>query len=88
MEATNERRRSKPAKGRGGKTAPAVSLGSRLIELREMKNLSRQQVAEAISGTRENVRKLETGITKSPGLDVLSALARLYNVSITDLVGQ
>ena len=88
METNHERRRSKPARGGGVKSSPARSFGGRLLALRQKFGVSRQYVADEIGSTRENIRKLELDRTKSPGMETIKALARLYNVSVSDLIGE
>ncbi|MFA5449752.1 MAG: helix-turn-helix domain-containing protein [Clostridia bacterium] len=63
-----------------------INVASRLYELRRKKGMSQEELADAIGVTRQAVSKWERG-ESSPDTDNLIALARLYEVSLDELVG-
>lgn len=65
-----------------------MTLASRLRELRTAKRLSLQDVADAVDISKAHVFNLEKGITKNPSMDLVSKLADLYRVRVSDLVGE
>jgi transcriptional regulator with XRE-family HTH domain len=62
-------------------------LAARLRELRARRNLTQDQVAEAIGCHESAVSRWESGSRLPPCTDVL-ALAELYGVSVDDLLGR
>lgn len=68
-----------------GPTSP--SLSSRLLTLREERNLSQQTAARKAGISRRHLGRLERG-EQQPTLSVLWALADFYRVSLDDLVGR
>lgn len=60
--------------------------GARLKELRKKKNLSQYNVAAYLDLSRTTISAYECNI-KTPSLDVIIKLARLYNTSIDYIVG-
>jgi transcriptional regulator with XRE-family HTH domain len=61
-------------------------LGERLQKQRQLKNLSQKQVAETINVSSSIVSNYETG-ERTPSLEILIALARLYQCSTDYLLG-
>ena len=62
-----------------------MSLGENIYRLRQEKNLSQQELAEALAVSRQSISKWETdGAT--PELDKLMKLAQLFEVSLDELV--
>ncbi|MDE5893089.1 MAG: helix-turn-helix domain-containing protein [Acetatifactor sp.] len=60
-------------------------LSKNLYNLRKLHKLSQEQVAERLGVSRQAVAKWETGET-APDIHNCVALARLYDVSVDDLV--
>ena len=60
-------------------------LDEKLVKLRKKQGMSQQQVASALGVTRQTVSNWECG-QGAPALDKAGALARLYGVSLDDLV--
>ena len=65
-----------------------MTLASRLRELRTARRLSLQDVADEVGISKAHVFNLEKGITKNPSMDLVSKLAELYRVRVSDLVGE
>jgi transcriptional regulator with XRE-family HTH domain len=65
-----------------------MSLGSKLKELRIRHNKSLQQVADAIGASKAHIWDLERGESKNPSLELTLKLAKLFKVSVADLVGE
>ena len=63
-----------------------MTLGERLQGLRQRSGLSQEEVAQKLFLTRQSVSKWENGQAE-PGIENLKALARLYGVTVDDLVG-
>lgn len=61
-------------------------LGERLQQQRQLKNLSQKQVAEAINVSASIVSNYENG-ERTPSLESLVALARLFQCSTDYLLG-
>ena len=61
-------------------------LGERLQEQRTLKNLSQKQVADAINVSASIVSNYENG-ERTPSLEILVALARLFQCSTDYLLG-
>lgn len=63
-----------------------MNLGKKLFELRKSKHLSQEQVAERLNVTRQTVSNWELEET-SPDLHQAKELAKLFEVSLDELVG-
>lgn len=63
-----------------------VEIADRLVEIRKKNGLSQEQLAEKIGVSRQAVSKWERA-ESSPDTDNLIALARLYGVSLDELLG-
>ena len=62
------------------------NIGAKLIELRTVKGVTQEEVANALSVSNKTVSKWENGAS-APDLGMLVALARYYNVSADLLLG-
>lgn len=60
-------------------------LSENLLTLRRAHNLTQEQVAEKLNVSRQAVAKWESGET-TPDITNCTALARLYDISLDDLV--
>ena len=56
-----------------------------LVSLRKMKQMSQEQLAEAVGVSRQTISKSETG-EALPDIDKCKAMAELFDVSLDDLV--
>ena len=56
-----------------------------LISLRKMKQMSQEQLAEAVGVSRQTISKYETG-EALPDIDKCKIMAELFDVSLDDLV--
>ncbi len=62
-----------------------IKIANRLLELRKMNNLSQEELAEKLGISRQAVSKWERA-EASPDTDNLIALARLYKVSLDEML--
>ena len=62
-----------------------MELSGKLILLRKEKELSQADLAEILNVSRQAISRWEVG-TSVPSMDNLSALSRLYNVSVDSLM--
>jgi transcriptional regulator with XRE-family HTH domain len=65
-----------------------VALAERIKELRVKKKLSLQDVADAVGASKAHIWDLETGRAKNPSIELVTKLARCFDVSISDLLGE
>lgn len=65
-----------------------MSIGARLKQLRIKKNKSLQDVADAVGASKAHIWELERGGTKNPSMDLLTKLAKFFDVSVSNLVGE
>lgn len=63
-----------------------IELGNRLAELRKQHGLSQEELADKLGVSRQAVSKWERG-EASPDTDNLIELAKIYNVSLDELLG-
>ena len=63
-----------------------IELGNRLAQLRKEKGLSQEELADKLGVSRQAVSKWERG-EASPDTDNLIELAKIYGVSLDELVG-
>ena len=66
------------------KTNLKVKFGRRLRQIRRLKNLTQEQLAEVTGISVEFVSNIERGIN-APSFDTLEKLAEVLNVSYVDL---
>lgn len=64
-----------------------MSLGARLIELRQRSGKSLQEVADILQVSKTHIWSLEKGQSENPSLELLTKLANLYKVPIDYLAG-
>jgi len=65
-----------------------VALATKLRELRTKKRKSLQEVADAVGASKAHIWDLETGRAKNPSYELLVNLAKAFDVSVADLVGE
>ena len=59
-------------------------IGNRILELRKLKNLSQEQLAEKMDVTRQTISKWELGET-APDLEQSKKLSKIFEISLDDL---
>ena len=73
-----------------GHPVPALkpeTLGNRLRLLRQKKGLSLREAAGSVGSSYVHLWQVETGKTGSPGVFLMSRLARLYGTTVEQLMG-
>lgn len=63
------------------------NFGLHLKQLRQLKNITQKQLANAIGASESGVQNYELG-TRKPNYDMLIALADYFDVSLDYLVGR
>jgi transcriptional regulator with XRE-family HTH domain len=66
----------------------AITLAQRLKELRLKKLDSLQGLADAVQVSKAHVWELETGKSKNPSIELLTKLAKHFEVPLAQLVGE
>ena len=64
-----------------------AKIASRMIELREARGFSLQDVADRAGLSKSHIWDLEAGNSRNPTIDCIARLARAFGVSIDYLVG-
>lgn len=64
-----------------------MSLGAKLIELRQRAGLSLQEAADKLGTSKTHLWSLEKGQSENPSLELLTKLVNLYKVPIDYLAG-
>jgi transcriptional regulator with XRE-family HTH domain len=62
-----------------------IEIANRLVQLRKQHNLSQEELAEKLGISRQAVSKWERA-ESSPDTDNLISIAKLYNISLDDLL--
>ena len=62
-----------------------MNIGEKLFELRKQKNLSQEEVAEKLNGTRQTVSKWETN-QSTPDFDKIIPLCELFGIGAEELL--
>jgi transcriptional regulator with XRE-family HTH domain len=65
-----------------------MSLAAMLKRLRLRNRQSLQEVADAVGASKTHVWDLETGRSSNPSVELLTKLAKHFQVRIADLVGE
>ena len=65
-----------------------ISFGPRLRHFRMRRNLSLQQLADAVGASKAHIYELETGRSNNPSLSLLTALSQKLEVPIKILIGE
>jgi len=65
-----------------------MSLASKLKQLRLKKNKSLQEVADTVGASKAHIWDLETGKSKNPSIELLTKLAKCFDVGVSELVGE
>jgi len=62
-----------------------MDLGKKIIEMRKNKNLSQEQLAEALNVSRQTISNWENG-RFYPDIDALVKISKYFNISLDDLL--
>ena len=65
-----------------------MSLGAKLLKLRVQSRQSLQDVATAINVSKTHLWEMEKGRSANPSVEILTAIANHFRVSIAELVGE
>jgi transcriptional regulator with XRE-family HTH domain len=65
-----------------------MSFGAKLLKLRVQSRQSLQDVATAIGVSKTHLWEMEKGRSANPSVDILTAIANHFRVSIAELVGE
>jgi transcriptional regulator with XRE-family HTH domain len=65
-----------------------MGIGARLRELRVRNGESLQQVADAVKASKPHIWELETEKSKNPSLELLTALAEHFKVTVSHLLDE
>lgn len=65
-----------------------MALASKIKELRLKKKKSLQDVADAVGASKAHIWDLETGKSRNPSIELLTKLAKCFEVSVADLIGE
>lgn len=65
-----------------------MSLAAKLKDLRIRKNKSLQEVARIVGASKAHIWDLETGRAKNPSIELLTKLAKCFDVSVAELIGE
>jgi transcriptional regulator with XRE-family HTH domain len=65
-----------------------VVLKDNLRKHRERARKSLQQVAEDVGASKAHIWELETGRAKNPSIELLTKLAKTFDVSVSDLIDE
>ena len=64
-----------------------MNLATRLIELRKKFNYSQEELASLLNISRQSISKWEKG-ESVPSIEYIKELARIYNISVDDLINE
>lgn len=65
-----------------------MSLASKLKELRLKKKKSLQEVADDVGASKAHIWDMETGKSRNPSIALLTKLAKCFDVSVAELIGE
>jgi transcriptional regulator with XRE-family HTH domain len=65
-----------------------VALRDNLRKHRERSRKSLQQVADNVGASKAHIWELETGRAKNPSIELLTKLAKTFDVSVSDLIDE
>lgn len=65
-----------------------MSLDAKLKDLRIKQKKSLQDVATIVGASKAHIWDLETGRSTNPTIELLTALAKCFDVSVADLIGE
>lgn len=65
-----------------------MSLAAKLKDLRVRSKKSLQDVADEVGASKAHIWDLETARAKNPSIELLTKLAKCFNVSVAELIGE
>jgi transcriptional regulator with XRE-family HTH domain len=65
-----------------------MALAARMKELRIKTRKSLQEVADEVGASKAHIWDLETARAKNPSIELVTKLAKCFNVSVADLIGE
>ena len=65
-----------------------MALASKIKELRLKKKKSLQDVADNVGASKAHIWDLETGKSSNPSIELLTKLAKCFDVSVAELIGE
>lgn len=65
-----------------------MSLAAKIKSLRIKKNKSLQELADAVGASKAHIWDLETGRSQNPSIELLTALAKALDTSVSELIGE
>lgn len=65
-----------------------MAIADSIRKHRERARKSLQQVAEDVGASKAHIWELETGRAKNPSIDLLTKLAKSFDVSVAELIGE
>jgi transcriptional regulator with XRE-family HTH domain len=65
-----------------------MALAAKLKELRVKKRKSLQEVAAEVGASKAHIWDLETARAKNPSIELLTKLAKCFDVSVAHLIGE
>lgn len=65
-----------------------MALRDNLRKHRERSRKSLQQVADNVGASKAHIWELETGRAKNPSIELLTKLAKTFDVSVSDLIDE
>jgi transcriptional regulator with XRE-family HTH domain len=65
-----------------------VTIGSKLKELRTRRNVSLQELADAVRASKAHIWDIERGQSKNPSLELLKRIADFFEIGVGELVGE
>ncbi|MGY4600389.1 transcriptional regulator with XRE-family HTH domain [Bradyrhizobium sp. GM22.5] len=66
----------------------SMALASKIKELRLKKKKSLQDVADDVGASKAHIWDLETGKSSNPSIELLTKLAKCFDVSVAELIGE
>ncbi len=63
-------------------------LGKKISRLRESKGLTQEELSFKAKVARRTLQNIEGGKVMSPGIDVISALAKQLDTTVSDIIGE
>ncbi len=65
-----------------------MALSDNLRKYRERTRKSLQDVADEVGASKAHIWELETGRAKNPSIDLLKKIAKSFDVSVAELIGE
>jgi transcriptional regulator with XRE-family HTH domain len=65
-----------------------VALRDNIRKYRERHRKSLQEIADAVGASKAHIWELETGRARNPSIELLTKLAKTFDVSVSDLIDE